>query len=399
MLIVATTIIGSFTFPTLLHATIFNHSHGDAAQHDALAASLPLFVDSNYHLKERAGDANAVKSALQVDENFVDPENHCEFCTRLVYKPGQQGVAGIAYSTSGNSLDLSDAKSVHFFARGEKGGEKVKFEAAGKDIASLTSGSTNDNLFSNIKFAMATKTVTLSDIWKSYTIDVGDSSRTDLTDITHPFAIDVLKGNGGGQKQVVIYVKAVVFDTKQEANALTTTLTTTTTITIPGANNTATTTSDNITTNSASENATGSARPITVSATANTTEGTTSTAIRFGGKVISGGSPPYSYKWDFDDGHKSKGKVVSHTFERTGKYNVAVTVSDSKDQTASANMPIEIKTINEALTHKDASTEQNAPTSKTTAIMNATNTNDNTTDKAQSNNDTQNVSSDDTEEG
>jgi hypothetical protein len=37
------------------------------------------------------------KPRLTIDNDFVDPENHCDFCTRIELAPGKGHVAGIAY--------------------------------------------------------------------------------------------------------------------------------------------------------------------------------------------------------------------------------------------------------------------------------------------------------------
>jgi YVTN family beta-propeller protein len=42
----------------------------------------------------------------------------------------------------------------------------------------------------------------------------------------------------------------------------------------------------------------------------------------------SGGSPQYTYTWNFGDGSTASGASVSHTFEETGEFIVAVTVTD-----------------------------------------------------------------------
>jgi hypothetical protein len=41
----------------------------------------------------RAGDAVS-KSKLVIDNNFINPSQNCEGCTRIVYTPGSQKEAG-----------------------------------------------------------------------------------------------------------------------------------------------------------------------------------------------------------------------------------------------------------------------------------------------------------------
>ena len=342
--IIAATLLGTFTFPAMLdRLSHINHSpylNDNALEHEALAASLPLSVDANYQLTERAGDARLAPSTLQIDENFIDPENHCEMCTRLDYKPSSQGVAGAAYNTGGKPLDLSGAKTVHFFARGEQGGEKASFKAFGKDVAP-NSGSSN-TLFLGKQFALSTPTVTLPSVWKAYTIDVTNVPPTALRGVTQPFAIQVYKGNDA--KEQIVYLKGVVIDSAQPNNPLAAKLTANTNTT-----NTASTSTSN-TTSTSPTNRTSTTESFTVQASANATKGTTLHPIEFTGKVVAGGTAPYSYKWNFNDGQTGKGQVVSHLFTKAGTYNVTLTVSDSKGQTASANVIVDISTATSTTT-------------------------------------------------
>ena len=50
--------------------------------------------------------------------------------------------------------------------------------------------------------------------------------------------------------------------------------------------------------------------------------------VNFTGSA-SGGTPPYSYHWDFDDGTTSNLQNPSHTFNAVGVYNVVLTVTDA----------------------------------------------------------------------
>lgn len=46
--------------------------------------------------------------------------------------------------------------------------------------------------------------------------------------------------------------------------------------------------------------------------------------------IVSGGIPPYTYLWLFDDGTKSTEANPIHTFEKPGFYRIVLTVKDSK---------------------------------------------------------------------
>ena len=169
----------------------------------ANAISLPIPAVEHSKSQEKVGDAN-----LTISSDFVDPSIHCEFCPRIEYTPGQMGKSGIAYK-SDKSLDLTSAKSVVFFARGEKGGEIVNFVQAGRD----TPGTSTD-IFKNKKFEVITEDVSLTNDWKKYQIDLTGAN---LNDITYPFGF-IIRDQGAGK--IVFYLKAVTYDTQPAQNPL-----------------------------------------------------------------------------------------------------------------------------------------------------------------------------------
>jgi hypothetical protein len=183
-----------FPVPDLLHD-----------QHTAEAASLPLAVDFHSELKERVGDAKTGTSYVKFDEDFIDSENHCEFCTRIEIVSGPKGGSGIAYVLD-KVLDFSNAKSVTFFAMGEEGGEKVKFKIAGKKLGEQDPIPTS-GLFKEHKFALTTNEVILNKEWRKYSVDL---TGADLNGITHPFGMEVSPSKAVGKQ--VFYIKYIVYD-------------------------------------------------------------------------------------------------------------------------------------------------------------------------------------------
>ena len=141
-------------------------------------------------LLDRAGDAISRPASLiqpSLQENMaMTADGNCEMCQVIKYIPGSIGKAGIAYR-SAQVLDLSDARRVVFFARGELGGEKVAFVALGKPSnTSLVS----PNIFSNLNFAVISKNITLTNDWQRYQLSLNGS---DPIEVTNPFGFIVSK--------------------------------------------------------------------------------------------------------------------------------------------------------------------------------------------------------------
>ena len=295
---------GIFSFDSI----IFSKEHKYQVQ-EAGAQALPFEVRDHFSEKKLAGDANNIR----VNEDFVDPENHCEFCTVVEYRPGPQGVAGFAYEND-TGLDLVGAKKVRFWVMGEEGNEKIKFKIAGRSLDNIQDRRPNrptNSIFESENFALTTEEVTLANNWKRYEVDLAGVS---LDDITHPFGFELSKGNGA-QKQV-IYIKGLVFDNEpvKEEYAL------------------ATVQDDEVI-----------MQPLRAGIISNGTEDVAPATFEFEANVT-GGTVPYTYSWNFDDdSEESNDQTVLHTFENAGSYNVTLTITDTNNQTASHSIEIRVQ--------------------------------------------------------
>lgn len=301
---------GSLFLSGILSFAVFDsgvHGHDGVAQ--AEAARLPLHVIERFTQKQMEGDAEA-GSNLKVEEDFVDPENHCEFCTRVEYRPGSRGVAGFAYS-SNEAIDLTGAKKIRFWVMGDEGGEKVKFKVAGKK-KDLGDGKNSESLgiFNSEIFAHTSKEVTLKDDWINYEVDL---QGTDLKDITHPFGLELTKGSD--DERQVLYIKGVVLDDEPLR-------------------------SENILETIALEDS--EELGVSVEILSNGTSGDTSSLFRFRANVT-GGESPYSFHWVLDDGSEKRSRSFVHSFEEAGTYNLTLTVTDEAGVEASDSIEIEIE--------------------------------------------------------
>jgi len=210
-------VAGSVVLAGIFSGHILSHGdqtllHNDAS--DATASRMPLDVKHVFKYREQGADANA-HDHFQVYEEFVDDENHCEFCIAVVYEPGPHGRALLAFN-SDVALDLRDANNVVFEARGENGGEIINVYAVGARVNESNVNSTggNSEILKGTTFAIA-KQLTLDKDWQRYEIDLNN---IDLSSVTHAFAFEVLKGKGN-EKQVV-YLDSIYYTDNEFNNAV-----------------------------------------------------------------------------------------------------------------------------------------------------------------------------------
>ena len=179
------------------------------------AFSMP--IDIKYAFTEREKAFDAIGSYyLQVDENYVDEEIHCEDCIYAEYQPGPHGRAVYAFE-SNKVTDLRDARFLSFIARGDVGGEVIKVHVAGSKVPlsnevhsdGAETGSGNDGVLGGVAFAFE-KQLVLQDDWSKYEVDL---SGLDLSKVTHAFAFEIISG-GGSQSQLV-YMDFIYFDAQE----------------------------------------------------------------------------------------------------------------------------------------------------------------------------------------
>jgi len=89
--------------------------------------------------------------------------------------------------------------------------------------------------------------------------------------------------------------------------------------------------------------------PLSASASASTISGEAPLTVNFKGSA-SGGTSPYSYSWNFDDGQSSTAQSPSHTFNSAGNYTVTLNVIDSATATAADSLTINVQEKTSPLT-------------------------------------------------
>lgn len=159
----------------------------------------------------------------------------CEQCQFIVYKPittsaPLKNKPVIAY-TSATPFDLSGAKRIVFFAKGELSGETVKALAIGKPPNLVSTPS-----LTAFKFAVVSPDIVLTNNWKRYELNVDG---LDLKDITSPFGLVISNQRGsapiypgptsptpplnnGNAKDISFYLKGVSIDNIPAVNPINT---------------------------------------------------------------------------------------------------------------------------------------------------------------------------------
>jgi hypothetical protein len=146
---------------------------------------LPFDVIQNHHTKDITG--NSTSQEINVDDTFVDPEIHCETCTKIEYRPNGSSTVQVAYVT--NVTDLGLATRLTWWAMGD--GE-VTFLIVGKQAMNDT-----------ISYAKEVAVV-LNDEWQQFEIELDGIQ---LHNVTQPFGFSI-----AGTEGRALYLKGVTFD-------------------------------------------------------------------------------------------------------------------------------------------------------------------------------------------
>jgi hypothetical protein len=181
---------------------------------------------------DKAGDAmprsgSFAQPYLQIS-SAMTADGNCEMCQFIKYMPGPIGKAGVAY-TPVQTLDLTGAQRIVFFAKGQLGGENVAFVAIGKASNTIP---VSPNIFRNLNFGVISKNVTLTNDWQRYQLSLNG---IDFKGVTNQFGFIVSKVRTQSQvpssislyplddanaNHIVFFLKGVTIDNMPAINPL-----------------------------------------------------------------------------------------------------------------------------------------------------------------------------------
>lgn len=175
--------------------------YGGAQVHGgALPLKAPCCVDNNFYPGGFMGDGEEGAKRIQLNTQWKE-NCHTVPCIKVSYEPGSKGWAGVYWQyPDGNwgdqpGRELKGAKSLEFWARGEKGGELVSFKVGG-----INGKKYKDSLESSLG------PIELTTEWKRFEIDLGGA---DTSSVIGAFAWTASKdGNPGG---LTFYLDDVCF--------------------------------------------------------------------------------------------------------------------------------------------------------------------------------------------
>lgn len=150
-------------------------------------------------------------SYVVVHEGIIDSRRHCEFCTVIEFRDGPSSDTPDVSWIADRNFDIVGAKKVTFYAMGERGGESVIFNAAGKKVDRVLGGT----LVEALDFAVETKPVTLTNEWQKYELDL---STTNLAGVSSPFGIEAERGENTGITR--IFIKGMMLESEPATDPL-----------------------------------------------------------------------------------------------------------------------------------------------------------------------------------
>jgi len=100
------------------------------------------------------------------------------------------------------------------------------------------------------------------------------------------------------------------------------------------------------------------------------TEGFAPVSVQFSA-VVTAGSPPYSYVWDFDDGLSSTLQTPTHVFSTPGEFLVNLMVTDAQGDEAADSVTIKVLDSQSVTTSSSTTTTADDLPSSTTASSGA----------------------------
>ena len=162
----------------------------------------------------------------------------CEQCQFIVYKPITTKERPVIAYASETPLDLSGAKRIVFFAKGELGGETIKALAIGKSPDLVSTPPLNA-----LQFEVVSPNIVLTSDWKRYELHVDG---LDLKDVSSPFGLVISNQrestpispgpdsdkppinndsdkppiNNGNVKEVSFYLKGISIDNTPAVNPI-----------------------------------------------------------------------------------------------------------------------------------------------------------------------------------
>jgi hypothetical protein len=164
----------------------------------------PFALDSKFFPSGWMGYVTGIKGngTLTVERQVVKLEGKDTIETRIEYKQGpEKGWAGIYWQHPDSNwgdepgLDLTGAKRISFYARGERGGEIVEFISGG-----INSGKKYKDMYKE-----STGLIPLTKEWTKYVIDLSKFKNKELSNVIGAFAW-VASGGFDKEGRIVVYI-------------------------------------------------------------------------------------------------------------------------------------------------------------------------------------------------